>query len=95
MTQELTISRYKENISIGYEIMISIFFFLVFSGLTVFGIWIFKFADTTSPTKTGKKKDDKYFKELAIPGIVVTYLFLLGLVFVIYHRHSLDDDIEQ
>ena len=93
MTQELTISRYKNNTSIGYEVMTSVFFFLVFSGLTMLGIWIFRFAEKTSSTKTEKKKDEKYFNELAIPGIVITYLFLIALFFVIYHNHSLDDDV--
>jgi hypothetical protein len=93
MTQELTISRYNNKTSIGYEVMTSVFFFLTFSGLTILGIWIFKFADQTSPTKTGKKKEDKYFDELGVPGIVITYIFLLALFFVIYHNHMLDDDV--
>jgi uncharacterized membrane protein YidH (DUF202 family) len=92
MTQELTISQYKDDTSTGYEVMTSIFFFIIFSGLTMLGIWIFKFADTTSPSITQSKRDSKYFDELAITGITLSYVFLIALILVIYHHHHQDID---
>ena len=47
MTQELTISQYKKETTIGYEILIGFFFICVYSGLTLLAIYIFKFADKT------------------------------------------------
>ena len=87
MERELTISQYRTESGIGLEILTSFLFFAVFSGLTMLGIWIFKFSDHTSPSKTGTKKNDEYFNELGIPGLVVTYLFLAGLTTVVYHHH--------
>lgn len=92
MERELTISQYRTETKIGFEILTAFLFFAVFSGLTMLGIWIFKFADQTSPTKTETKKDDKYFDELGIPGLVVSYIFLAGLITVIYHHHLKPDD---
>ena len=87
MTQELTISQYKNDTSTGYEVMTSVFFFIIFSGITMLGIWIFKFGDNTSPSITGSKREEKYFDELAITGITLSYVFLLALILVIYHTH--------
>lgn len=92
MTKELTISHYDNQTKWGYELMISLFFFLIFSGLTMLGIWIFKFADQTSETKTETKKDDKYFDELGIPGLVITYIFIGALIIAIYHHHLKSSD---
>jgi heme/copper-type cytochrome/quinol oxidase subunit 2 len=94
MTQELTISQYKNDTSTGYEVMTSVFFFIIFSGITMLGIWIFKFGDNTSPSITGSKREEKYFDELAITGITLSYVFLLALIIVIYHHHHQEfDDI--
>jgi len=92
MSKELTISQYKNETSEGYEIMIGIFFFLIFSGLTMLALWIFMFSSKTNPGVTGQKKEEKYFKELAIPGLVIEFVFLIALIVVIYHKHHKDYD---
>jgi hypothetical protein len=92
MTQELTISQYKNGTSIGYEILIGFFFICVYSGLTLLAIYIFKFADKTTPTKTGEKRKNQYFNELGVSGIVTTYISLAVLTYFIYSKHHRSDD---
>lgn len=92
MSKELTISHYKNETSESYEILIGVLFFLVFSGITMLGLWIFMFASRTNAEITGVKETEKYFKELAIPGLVIEFLFLIALGVVIYHKHHKDYD---
>ena len=92
MSKELTISHYKNETSESYEILIGFLFFLIFSGLTMLGLWIFMFASRTNPGTTDSKETEKYFNELAIPGLVIEFIFLISLVVVIYHKHHKDYD---
>ena len=46
----------------------------------------------SSETKTETKKDDKYFDELGIPGLVITYIFIGALIIAIYHHHLKSSD---
>jgi len=91
MSKEITISQYKNETSQSYEIMIGFFFFLIFSGITILAIWIFMFSkQTKSDGET--KREEQYFKQLAIPGLVIEFIFLIALVVVIYHKHHKEYD---
>ena len=91
MSKEITISQYKNETSQSYEIMIGFFFFLIFSGITILAIWIFMFSKKTKSDGTPDRQET-YFKQLAIPGLVIEYIFLIALVVVIYHKHHKEYD---
>lgn len=86
MTQELTISNYKDGEHHHAFFIVSIF--VLFSGVFMIGFWLFKYNDQTDASITGEKVNNEYELELLLPGILAGSLGLIAALFLVYANHE-------
>ena len=86
---EITIPGYREG-GVERVLVFGLIYIVFFSGLTMLGIWIFKFSDTENRLNRpeGQKPNEQYFDELFIPGLIVSILGTLFSLFYIYWNHQ-------
>ena len=65
-----------------------LFILSVLGGITVSGLWIFKYGVTTENITNGDRIDNANKQNLIIAGSVLTVLSTLAIVFTIYKLHS-------
>ena len=86
MTQELTISNYKDGEH--HHIFFGIAIFVLFSGIFMLGFWLFKYNDQTNSSATNSKKKNEYELELMLPGILCGAIGLIAAFFIVYSNHE-------
>lgn len=72
----------------GYKVWLTFLFLSVLGGITVTGLWVFKYGVTTENITNGDRIDNANKQNLIIAGSVLTVLSTIAIVFTIYKLHS-------